>query len=64
MPFLESFQNVLLILNYFIKNQELLAVYLKESKACVYTKNLYMNVLSSIIHNSPRAETTQVSIHK
>ena len=39
-------------------------MYLKESKAYVYTKNLYMNVLNSIIHNSPRAETTQVSIHK
>ena len=38
-------------------------MYLKESKAYVYTKNLYMNVLNSIIHNSPRAETTQVSIH-
>ena len=39
----------------------LLGICLREMKTCVY-KNLHINVHSSIIHNSQKAETTQIRI--
>ena len=40
----------------------LIGIYPREMKTCPH-KDLYFSVHSSIIHNSPKVETTQVSIN-
>ena len=39
----------------------LLDIYPREMETYGHTKNLYMNVYSSFIHNNPKLEATQTS---